>query len=206
MFKATNNHKSSAPRKRKTSNLVVPSVCDMDNARKRQSTIVNFFGGQPAKRVVSPQTPLRTKTIDILYSEPTDSTSTRKNMISEQHLNTHTRRPKSQNTNKKSEQLYLDLGQSSFGKQTECRHCGTLYVHGVREDRQAHERVCRDFREGVFMRVTPALKSSKDIVSLGQSKFMLEVRTYFRPFLSFSFSKKIHVDTFPNFHCFCKLP
>ena len=48
--------------------------------------------------------------------------------------------------------MYLDLGQKSFGKQTVCSICGTLFVHGVEEDRITHERVCRNYKQGVSFR------------------------------------------------------
>jgi hypothetical protein len=79
---------------------------------------------------------------------------------------------------KKCDQMYLDFGQASFGKRIQCIHCGTLYVEGVPEDCQAHERVCRDYRHGVRLRMTPALQACKDVlpVMLGSTKaFIVEV-------------------------------
>lgn len=61
-------------------------------------------------------------------------------------LNTNNHKKKKQT---KLQQLYLDLGQSSFGKQTVCQICGMLYVHGVAEDAKEHEKICRDYRDGV---------------------------------------------------------
>lgn len=49
----------------------------------------------------------------------------------------------------KFQQLYLDLGQRNFGKQTVCSICGMLFVHGLAEDAKEHERICKEFREGV---------------------------------------------------------
>jgi len=46
-------------------------------------------------------------------------------------------------------QLYLDFGQSNFGKRTICATCGMLFVHGLEEDRINHERVCREYISGV---------------------------------------------------------
>jgi hypothetical protein len=46
-------------------------------------------------------------------------------------------------------QLYLDLGQTNFGKQTICGTCGMLFVHGMSEDATEHRRVCDDYRHGV---------------------------------------------------------
>lgn len=46
-------------------------------------------------------------------------------------------------------QMYLDLGQKNFGKQTVCKICGMMYVHGVSEDTDQHARICQDFVQGV---------------------------------------------------------
>ena len=53
------------------------------------------------------------------------------------------------NKQRKFQQLYLDLGQRNFGKQTVCDICGMLFVHGVEEDAKEHERICKEIREGV---------------------------------------------------------
>ena len=46
-------------------------------------------------------------------------------------------------------QLYLDFGQVNFAKQIVCPGCGMLYVHGVEEDRESHETICKEYNEGV---------------------------------------------------------
>jgi hypothetical protein len=61
------------------------------------------------------------------------------------------------NKNKKKQpklaQLFLDLGQANFGKQTECSICGMLTVHGVEEDRHQHEQICATYTNGVEFHV-----------------------------------------------------
>jgi hypothetical protein len=49
-------------------------------------------------------------------------------------------------------QLFLDFGQKSFAKHIICFRCGMLLVHGVDEDVQAHERICKDYKDGLFFR------------------------------------------------------
>ena len=49
----------------------------------------------------------------------------------------------------KMQQLYIDFGQSDFGRRSICSECGMLYVQGLDEDSQAHKRICRDYRWGV---------------------------------------------------------
>jgi hypothetical protein len=46
-------------------------------------------------------------------------------------------------------QLYLDLGQESFGRQMVCSVCGMLSIHGLQEDVKLHEKVCRYYKHGV---------------------------------------------------------
>lgn len=53
------------------------------------------------------------------------------------------------NNNSQHRQLYLDFGQKSFAKQIICLSCGMLLVHGVEEDFKAHEKICREYKEGV---------------------------------------------------------
>ena len=47
------------------------------------------------------------------------------------------------------QQMFLDFGQSSFGKRTVCKICGMLRVHGVVEDDIEHAKVCKLYKEGV---------------------------------------------------------
>ena len=50
---------------------------------------------------------------------------------------------------KSNQQLFLDFGQSSFGKRTVCSICGMMRVHGVTEDDIQHAKICKDYKEGV---------------------------------------------------------
>lgn len=50
---------------------------------------------------------------------------------------------------KKTMQMYLDLGQRNFAKQTICKHCGMLFVHGLDEDAKQHTAICIDVKQGV---------------------------------------------------------
>ena len=47
------------------------------------------------------------------------------------------------------QQLYLDLGQRDFAKQTICETCGMLFVHGLSEDAKEHKKMCHNFLHGV---------------------------------------------------------
>jgi N-acetyltransferase len=60
--------------------------------------------------------------------------------------NNQTKKKKKSNNH---QQLFLDFGQSSFGKRSVCNICGMLRVHGVTEDDIQHAKVCKDYKEGV---------------------------------------------------------
>lgn len=68
-------------------------------------------------------------------------------------------------------QMYLDLGQRDFGKQTICDTCGMLCVHGLSEDAREHQKTCRDFLHGV----TFSAKNAR-VVARGKQGVIVEVR------------------------------
>jgi hypothetical protein len=161
---------------------VTPSICSVNGGEgRRQASIMSFFGN-PSKKLVTPQTAPSKKASQSQRSSATltPSSSEKKTTgagapASPNNQSSTLQRRKRHRVHK-SEQLYLDFGQASFGKQTQCPHCGTLYVEGVPEDLAAHERICRDFKDGISLRITPALRSSKDVVHLEGSAFVIEVR------------------------------
>ena len=81
------------------------------------------------------------------------------------------RAPKRQKSSLKLKQLYLDLGQRDFGKQTICDTCGMLCVHGLSEDAKEHRKTCREFLQGV----TFSLKNAR-VVARGKQGVFVEVR------------------------------
>ena len=50
------------------------------------------------------------------------------------------------------EQTYLDLGQRSFGRMTECRECGFMYTEGEPTDEAAHRKHHRKSHQGIRIR------------------------------------------------------
>jgi len=74
-------------------------------------------------------------------------------------------------------QMYLDLGQKSFGKSKECMTCGMLYVVGDEDDEQRHRQNCTKIRDGP---VLPSMKGLKTVVEAedarGNKGVILEVR------------------------------
>lgn len=74
-----------------------------------------------------------------------------------------------------SNQLFLDFGQDSFGKQTLCNICGMLRVHGLDEDDVQHDKICKEYQEGV---VHLGWKNERIIVAFnGTDDRILEVRS-----------------------------
>jgi len=193
------------PNKRKIQSSTVintPSVCDLvecpnSQQQHRQVSLTQFFG-QPRKKissVVSPQTPPSSKRLPSAAATTTktragispESLDSREKNPNSPHHNSHFNNNKTVKIKKKhkTEQLYLDFGQASFGKRTECPYCGTLYVEGVVEDDEAHDRVCRDFKEGVTVRMTILLKSNKQhfILGIRDDEYVIEVRIHVSSFL-----------------------
>ncbi|KAL3767148.1 hypothetical protein ACHAW5_003167 [Stephanodiscus triporus] len=74
---------------------------------------------------------------------------------------------------KQSNQLFLDFGQKSFGKQTVCSVCGMLRVHGLDEDDAEHDKICNEYQEGVIF---SGWKNERIVEAFGKDDRILEVR------------------------------
>ncbi|KAL7530360.1 hypothetical protein ACHAXR_003448 [Thalassiosira sp. AJA248-18] len=74
---------------------------------------------------------------------------------------------------KQSNQLFLDFGQNSFGKQSICNICGMLGVHGLEEDDSQHAKICKEYKEGV---ACLGWKNERRVVTYGKDDRILEVR------------------------------
>ena len=97
------------------------------------------------------------------------SSSTQNN--TQQQITTNNKPVKRQKQS--SNQLFLDFGQNSFGKQTVCNICGMLRVHGLDEDSQQHDKICKDYKEGVSCM---GWKNERSVVTFGKHDRILEVR------------------------------
>ena len=151
------------------------SVCDwQDNTttngnvkRQRQASLVHFFG-QP--------TPATTKRPALVSPEQKNNPA----LLGVNAKNANYKQKKStllQGSKKSQQQLCIDVGQASLGQRTECVHCGTLYLPAVAQDVEAHERVCRNFTQGVFIKMTLALQASKEVVKLKfKDSYIIQVR------------------------------
>jgi len=85
--------------------------------------------------------------------------------------NMKTAKPKKQ---KQSNQLFLDFGQNSFGKQTICDICGMLRVHGLDEDDAQHAKICEDYKQGV---ACLGWKNERMVGTFGKDDRIVEVRS-----------------------------
>eukprot|EP00970_Alexandrium_tamarense_P019126 scaffold13625_cov159-Alexandrium_tamarense.AAC.2 len=114
-----------------------PASVDADNGTPSTAP---FFKSKTTNNNTSIPKTATTNFFSFHKSKSNTSTSSR----------TTTRPLKRQKTHKKQQQqLYLDFGQSTFGKQSICSLCGMLRVHGLQEDDDQHDKVCRDYKEGV---------------------------------------------------------
>jgi len=76
-------------------------------------------------------------------------------------------------TKKPLQQMYLDLGQRSFGERKMCSVCGMLYVAGLEEDMKQHSNVCKDYKEGVSFQASNA----RVVANFGKNACAIEVRS-----------------------------
>ena len=70
-------------------------------------------------------------------------------------------------------QLFLDFGQKSFGKQSVCKECGMLFMESSEEDVKQHDAICKDYKEGV---VCLGWKNERSVSTLGADERILEIR------------------------------
>ena len=74
---------------------------------------------------------------------------------------------------KQSNQLFLDFGQKSFGKQSVCKVCGMLRVHGLDEDDSQHDKICKEYQEGV---TCLGWKNERMVAAFKKDDRILEIR------------------------------
>lgn len=168
--------KSSKKPKNGVSRTTFDSWVDEDMPKSRQSSMQSFLTvNQKRIRVRSPPTTVSQATPE---TPPTPATappvhlteaplpeSTSGSLGSQSQLGASARDEKNdQESSKKSfQQMYLDLGQRDFSKRTLCMVCGMMYdAHGVREDIEQHNRVCKDFVQGVPFHASQARVVAKD--------------------------------------------
>jgi hypothetical protein len=73
-------------------------------------------------------------------------------------------------------QLFLDLGQANFGKQSVCPICGMLTVHGVEEDRIQHEQICTVYKSGVEIQIRGAAAQHRVVSRISSTACIAEIR------------------------------
>lgn len=72
----------------------------------------------------------------------------------------------------KQTQMYLDFGQSSFGKRKKCEICGMVYVVGQKDDESSHDQFCKEYTQGVSF---PKWKRER-VVSSCSNERIVEIR------------------------------
>lgn len=150
--------------RRNTSNLGISDACTPRPSPPGASSVTSrpphiFFRKYPSSSStnVSSSSNTKTKTID-----------SSKVKVSRPAVN---KKRKHQTSN----QLFLDFGQDSFGKQTLCNICGMLRVHGLDEDDVQHDKICKEYQEGV---THLGWKNERMVVAFnGTDDRILEVRS-----------------------------
>jgi hypothetical protein len=125
----------------------------------KQRSIQSFFG--PVKRIrISDSTPAKMPTptsgleLNQEQSQVDGSQPAHSEIATNCNENRRAAKDPSKSTQKlKLRQVYLDLGQRAFGKQTICKTCGMMFVHGVQEDVDQHDKICDEFLHGVHFQL-----------------------------------------------------
>lgn len=74
-------------------------------------------------------------------------------------------------------QMFLDLGQKTFGKNKECPICGMFYVLGDVDDEVRHKQNCTTFRDGPLLSSLKGLKVVAEVEDKrGRKGSVLEIR------------------------------
>jgi hypothetical protein len=173
------------------SRTMFDSWASADRPKSRQSSMQSFFattaGKKKRMRVRSPPTTVTQATpntpptpapASLLHSDEApllESTSVslgsqpslRKIRTSNFIVRSSRGETNCQDSSKKSfQQMYLDLGQRNFAKRTLCGVCGMMYdAHGAIEDIEQHNRVCKDYIQGVPFQASQARVVAKDDAS-----------------------------------------
>jgi hypothetical protein len=134
-------------------NLHPSNICNaVQPSTKAQTSIQSFF---PRRRQCRSQ--------DTVYSNMKffDKNASTNNNKNDKHKASvgHNDQPRkhqyapsySKKPKRKQQQLYLDFGQRDFAAKLICSVCGMMFVHGEKEDIQIHDKICKDYREGVTL-------------------------------------------------------
>jgi hypothetical protein len=173
------------------SRTIFDSWTSVDMPKSRQSSMQSFLapsaGNNKRLRVRSPPTTVTQATPDtpptpapalLVHSQESplpkstrvslgSQSSARKSHTSKMRMNNAQGETNRQDSSKKSfQQMYLDLGQRNFAKRTLCCVCGMMYdANGAIEDIEQHNRVCKDYIQGVPFQASQARVVAKDDAS-----------------------------------------
>jgi N-acetyltransferase len=118
-----------------------PSVSRFDKKEKKSSTASTTLSVTSSLTLTSNKANKRS-----MYSNNIIKQSLKSSSVTSQPIQRKTKKKK---TSSRQQQLFLDFGQTSFGKRTVCNICGMLRVLGVAEDDAQHDKICKDYKEGV---------------------------------------------------------
>ena len=78
------------------------------------------------------------------------------------------------NTKSRSVQMFIDLGQKSFGKSITCKECGCFYLLGDLEDEKMHKAFCKKKKEGLKL---TNLKGYRIIETFKNNNIIIEINS-----------------------------
>lgn len=102
--------------------------------------------------------------------------------------------PVYQSNKKSSNQMFLDLGQKSFGKNKTCKNCNMFYVIGDVEDEKRHKKFCLKIISGHSLPNIRGLKVIKDILESNSKIIKLSGQQEINKVLSESLKLQIRED------------
>ena len=139
-----------------------------------------FITSLPRKRKSS----LSSSPLNLWNSNNNNNNNTNKSTPASQKIKKNNSNPYSNsysNTKSRSVQMFIDLGQKSFGKSITCKECGCFYLLGDLEDETMHKAFCKKKKEGLKL---TNLKGYNIIETFEDDNMIIEINSNSNKYLS----------------------
>jgi hypothetical protein len=134
---------------------------------------MSFFVAKPRKKICKRQSPavLSSETTDGISSDAPNGKAAHVGGPLAANSRTNGSSTHSVKTKRNPQQVFLDMGQKSFGRRTLCQICGMLYDDRLDEDSKHHSSICNEYSRGVPFQA----EAARTIVSFGRNASIVEV-------------------------------